>query len=90
MVPSVSAFMEFDCTWTGYNVYVIIYNVYTYYYMIVTGKMISAQVTKAGKARLRIHQSLLPKTDKRPLSVLCGLILEKIYKILIQTDRTVC
>ena len=90
MVPSVSAFMEFDCTWTGYNVYVIIYNVYTYYYMIVTGKIISAQVTKAGKARLRIHQSLLPETDKRPLSVLCGLILEKIYKLFTQTDRTVC
>ena len=55
--------------------------------MIVTGKIISAQVTKAGKARLRIHQSLLPETDKRPLSVLCGLILEKIYKLFTQTDR---
>ena len=90
MASSVSVLMEFDCTWTGYNVYIIIYNVFSYYHMIVTGKIISAQVTKAGKARLRIHQSLLPKTDKHPLSVLSGLILEQIYKVFIQTDRTVC
>ena len=61
----------------------------TFYHMIVTNKIISARVTKAHKASLRIRQSLLPKTDKHPLSVLSGLILEKIYKLFIQTDRTV-
>lgn len=35
--------------------------------MIVTRKIISAQVTKARKARLRIHQSLLPETGQASL-----------------------
>ena len=58
--------------------------------MIVTRKIISAQVTKARKARLRIHQSLLPETDKHPLSVLCGLILEKINIQAFHSDRQNC